>query len=198
MAISYRVGAAEAEAVAQEIRSGGGECETLAYDASLPAEPQLAGLAAAPTHAYYFATPKIFGAQSGAVRSRAAGRVSQRLRRGISQSGGGAEGATQGRLALLSVVGGRGGAAARHARIRHGQSGRRNALRRDESGVASASRHGRSPAAPAHRPNRLGHWSKPRLPRSVACWPIVRETQSWPRRPRAQGVADPLQTASAG
>jgi acyl dehydratase len=64
VAISYRVGGAEAEAVAQEIRSAGGVCETLAYDASLPAEPQLAGLAAAPTHAYYFATPKIFGAQS--------------------------------------------------------------------------------------------------------------------------------------
>jgi hypothetical protein len=64
VAISYRVGGAEAEAVAQEIRSAGGVCETLAYDACLPAEPQLAGLAAAPTHAYYFATPKIFGAQS--------------------------------------------------------------------------------------------------------------------------------------
>jgi acyl dehydratase len=64
VAISYRVGGAEAEAVAQEIRSGGGKCETFAYDASLPAEPQLDGLAAAPTHAYYFATPKIFGAQS--------------------------------------------------------------------------------------------------------------------------------------
>jgi acyl dehydratase len=64
VAISYRVGGAEAEAVAQEIRSSGGVCEMLAYDASLPAEPQLAGLAAAPTHAYYFATPKIFGAQS--------------------------------------------------------------------------------------------------------------------------------------
>jgi acyl dehydratase len=64
VAISYRVGGAEAEAVAEEIRSSGGQCETLAYDASLSAEPQLAGLAAAPTHAYYFATPKIFGAQS--------------------------------------------------------------------------------------------------------------------------------------
>jgi acyl dehydratase len=64
VAISYRVGGGEAEGVAQEIRSSGGECETLVYDASLPAEPQLAGLAVAPTHAYYFATPKIFGAQS--------------------------------------------------------------------------------------------------------------------------------------
>jgi acyl dehydratase len=64
VAITYRVGGAEAEAVAREIRSAGVVCETLAYDASLPAEPQLARLAAAPTHAYYFATPTIFRAQS--------------------------------------------------------------------------------------------------------------------------------------
>jgi hypothetical protein len=64
VAISFRVGSADAEAVAQEIRSAGGVCDTLAYDASLPAGPQLSGLTAAPTHAYYFATPKIFGAQS--------------------------------------------------------------------------------------------------------------------------------------
>jgi acyl dehydratase len=70
VAISYRVGGGEAEAVAEEIRSAGGSCETLAYDASLPAEPQLSGLAAAPTHAYYFATPTIFRAQS-ALFSRA-------------------------------------------------------------------------------------------------------------------------------
>ena len=62
--ITYRVGSDEAEAVAHDIRSAGGVCETLAYDASLPAEPQLAGLGEAPTHAYYFATPTIFGAQS--------------------------------------------------------------------------------------------------------------------------------------
>jgi MaoC like domain/short chain dehydrogenase len=63
VAISYRVGAAEAEAVAREIRSIG-VCETLAYDVSLPAEAQLAGLGAAPTHAYYFATPTIYRAQA--------------------------------------------------------------------------------------------------------------------------------------
>jgi len=62
--VTYRVGGAEAEAVAREIRAAGGACETLAYDASLPAGPQLAGLADAPTHAYYFATPTIFRAQS--------------------------------------------------------------------------------------------------------------------------------------
>jgi acyl dehydratase len=64
VAISYRVGGADTEAVAQEIRSAGGVCETLAYDASLPAGPQLAGLADPPSHAYYFATPTIFRAQS--------------------------------------------------------------------------------------------------------------------------------------
>jgi hypothetical protein len=62
--ITYRVGRAEAEAVAHEIRSAGGICEVLAYDAGRPAEPQLDRLADAPTHAYYFATPTIFRAQS--------------------------------------------------------------------------------------------------------------------------------------
>jgi hypothetical protein len=62
--ITYRVGVGEAEAVASDIRAAGGSCETLAYDASEPAETQLAKLNAAPTHAYYFATPAIFKAQS--------------------------------------------------------------------------------------------------------------------------------------
>ncbi len=62
--ITYRVGGAEAEAVARDIRAAGGMCEALAYDAARPAEAQLAGLGGAPTHAYYFATPTIFRAQS--------------------------------------------------------------------------------------------------------------------------------------
>ena len=62
--ITYRVGSAEAEAVARDIRAAGGMCETLAYDAGRPAEAQLVGLCGAPTHAYYFATPTIFRAQS--------------------------------------------------------------------------------------------------------------------------------------
>jgi hypothetical protein len=62
--ITYRVGSAEADAVAQDIRAAGGRCETLGYDAGSPAAAQLAGLAGAPTHAYYFATPTIFRAQS--------------------------------------------------------------------------------------------------------------------------------------
>ena len=68
--IGYRVGVAEAEAVAREIRAAGGQCETIAYDAAQPAERQLAELGDAPTHAYYFATPTIFRAQS-ALFSRA-------------------------------------------------------------------------------------------------------------------------------
>jgi acyl dehydratase len=62
--ITYRVGGAEAETVAHDIRAAGGSCVTLLYDASQPAEPQLAGLGEAPTHAYYFATPAIFRAQA--------------------------------------------------------------------------------------------------------------------------------------
>ena len=62
--ITYRVGANEAEAVASDIRAAGGLCDTLAYDASEPAETQLAKFGAAPTHAYYFATPPIYKAQS--------------------------------------------------------------------------------------------------------------------------------------
>jgi MaoC like domain len=62
--ITYRVGSAEADAVALDIRAAGGTCETLAYDTGRPAEEQLAGLDRAPTHAYYFATPTIFRAQS--------------------------------------------------------------------------------------------------------------------------------------
>jgi NAD(P)-dependent dehydrogenase (short-subunit alcohol dehydrogenase family) len=62
--VTYRVGADEAEAVAGDIRAADGICDTLAYDASQPAEAQVAKLDAAPTHAYYFATPAIYKAQS--------------------------------------------------------------------------------------------------------------------------------------
>jgi hypothetical protein len=62
--ITYRVGKAEAEEVARDIRAAGGMCETLAYDAGQPPDAQLITLSGAPTHAYYFATPLIFRAQS--------------------------------------------------------------------------------------------------------------------------------------
>jgi NAD(P)-dependent dehydrogenase (short-subunit alcohol dehydrogenase family) len=58
--VTWQSGKEDAERVAQEIRSAGGHCETLAYDARKPAAEQLASLVDAPTHAYYFATPTIF------------------------------------------------------------------------------------------------------------------------------------------
>jgi hypothetical protein len=62
--VTYRVGGSDAEVVARDIRGAGGTCKTLAYDAAQPAESQLGALGCAPTHAYYFATPTIFWAQS--------------------------------------------------------------------------------------------------------------------------------------
>lgn len=59
VAITYRVGAAEAEAVAADIRGAGGVCDILRYDVGLPAGPQLDALGMGPTHGYYFATPVI-------------------------------------------------------------------------------------------------------------------------------------------
>ncbi len=58
--ITWQAGKDDAERVAQEIRSAGGACETLAYDARKPAAEQLALLVDTPTHAYYFATPTIY------------------------------------------------------------------------------------------------------------------------------------------
>jgi hypothetical protein len=62
--VTWQTGKDDAERVAQEIRSAGGTCETLAYDALKPAQDQLAILNDAPTHTYYFATPSIFRSQS--------------------------------------------------------------------------------------------------------------------------------------
>ena len=62
--ITYQVGRADAERVAGEILEAGGTAEAMAYDARRPAEEQLAGLASAPTHLYYFATPVISHRQS--------------------------------------------------------------------------------------------------------------------------------------
>jgi hypothetical protein len=58
--VTWQTGKDDAEKVAQAIRSAGGACETLAYDASKPADDQLAQLVDPPTHAYYFATPTIY------------------------------------------------------------------------------------------------------------------------------------------
>jgi hypothetical protein len=62
--ITWQTGKDDAERVAQEIRQAGGHCESLAYDSRQSAAEQLASLEAAPTHAYYFATPAIFRPQS--------------------------------------------------------------------------------------------------------------------------------------
>jgi NAD(P)-dependent dehydrogenase (short-subunit alcohol dehydrogenase family) len=57
--ISYRIGEAEALAVAADICDAGGECDILPYDVKADAQAQLARLDVAPTHAYYFAAPTI-------------------------------------------------------------------------------------------------------------------------------------------
>jgi NAD(P)-dependent dehydrogenase (short-subunit alcohol dehydrogenase family) len=62
--ISYSVGRNDAESVAAEIASGGGECACLEYNVRLPAAQQLEALAVAPTHLYYFATPVIMRRQA--------------------------------------------------------------------------------------------------------------------------------------
>jgi NAD(P)-dependent dehydrogenase (short-subunit alcohol dehydrogenase family) len=62
--ITWQSGKDDAEKVAGQIRAAGGSCETLAYDARKPADEQLAHLAEAPTHVYYFSTPPIFRPQA--------------------------------------------------------------------------------------------------------------------------------------
>ena len=57
--ISYRVGEAEANAVAADIAGAGGRCDILRYDVNGDAGAQLADLEVAPSHAYYFAAPNI-------------------------------------------------------------------------------------------------------------------------------------------
>jgi hypothetical protein len=57
--VSWARGREDAERVAAEIRTEGGHCETLAFDARKPADGQLANLPLTPTHLYYFATPTI-------------------------------------------------------------------------------------------------------------------------------------------
>jgi hypothetical protein len=62
--ITWQAGKDDAESVAAEIRSAGGACETLPYDARKQAAEQLALLPDVPTHVYYFATPFIFRPQA--------------------------------------------------------------------------------------------------------------------------------------
>ena len=63
--ISYAIGRADAERVAQEIGAFGGRADILPYDVTKPAAPQLAELAGAlPNRLYYFATCPIFQAKT--------------------------------------------------------------------------------------------------------------------------------------
>lgn len=62
--ITYAAGKADAESVAEEIRSAGGRCETIAYD--VRSGPVLkAAPAPAPSRLYYFATPTIARRKAG-------------------------------------------------------------------------------------------------------------------------------------
>jgi hypothetical protein len=58
--ITYASGADAAEAVAGEIREGGGLCQVLRYDAAGSAATQLDALEMSPSQLYHFATPRIF------------------------------------------------------------------------------------------------------------------------------------------
>jgi NAD(P)-dependent dehydrogenase (short-subunit alcohol dehydrogenase family) len=62
--VTWNTGKDDADKVVQEIRSAGGMCDALAYDANKSASEQLASMSDVPTHAYYFATPAIFRPQS--------------------------------------------------------------------------------------------------------------------------------------
>ena len=57
--ITYRVGKAEAESVAEDIHSLGGQCAIEAFDALGSAADLLERMPAPPTHVYYLATPHI-------------------------------------------------------------------------------------------------------------------------------------------
>ncbi len=68
--ISYCVGKADAERLAQEVAERGGSCSIIHYDARLPAEPQLQPLSLAPSQVYYFATGPIGQRKSRLVETR--------------------------------------------------------------------------------------------------------------------------------
>lgn len=63
--ITYSVGEADARAVADEIRTAGGLCDVMRYDALQDADRQLADARRDFTHLYYFATPNLFGRGGG-------------------------------------------------------------------------------------------------------------------------------------
>lgn len=59
VAITYRIGRADAERVAEEIRAAGGRCHVLSHDAAADAPQSLRIADFAPNQLYYFATPAI-------------------------------------------------------------------------------------------------------------------------------------------
>jgi NAD(P)-dependent dehydrogenase (short-subunit alcohol dehydrogenase family) len=67
--VTYRVGAADAERVAAEIRGGGGVCEALRLDVQAAPDAWRAPRGFAPTDLLYFATPHI-GAPGGTFDAR--------------------------------------------------------------------------------------------------------------------------------
>lgn len=59
--ISYRLGETDAQQVVEEIRAGGGHCRALQFDVTAEALPEARPFdgGKAPTHVYYFASPRI-------------------------------------------------------------------------------------------------------------------------------------------
>lgn len=62
--ITYAVGKVEADALVAEITAWGGRCKAIPYDVRQDADQQLSAIMEAPTHIYYFSTPRIFRANS--------------------------------------------------------------------------------------------------------------------------------------
>lgn len=200
VAISYRVGCAEAQALAREIRSAGGVCETLAYDASLPAGPQLAVLTAAPTHAYYFATPKIFRAQSTLF---ARGRLDEFLNVYVEGFLNLAE-ALRARREDVSLFYPSSVAVAVTERPRgmleYSMAKAAGETLCAEMNQALPPLHVTVDRLPRLRTDQTASVIGASLPSPAGrLLPFVRETQSWPRKAQARSAAaDPLQIGSAG
>jgi hypothetical protein len=68
--VTWHTGREDAEALAAEIRTGGGRCETLACDVEHPGSllGELQERDLLPTHLYYFASPRIFAERRGGFR----------------------------------------------------------------------------------------------------------------------------------
>ncbi len=198
VAISYRVGGTEAEAVAQEIRSAGGACETLAYDVSLPAERQLAGLADRPTHAYYFATPTIFRAQSALfARARLDAFLSVYVDGFLNLAQ-----ALRARRSEVSLfypssvyVSERPRGMLEYAMAK--AAGETLCVEMNQAWPPLHVTVDRLPRLPTDQTASVIRTS---LPSPASCLlPVVRETQSWPRKAETEiAPAGPLRTASAG